>query len=465
MNRFVEVLRLAGPLTAAQLAQTAMIFCDSILFGVLGVAELAGAGLGAGIYNFFLIVVTGLLAALASEVAIYVGKGSKQDIVRIVKAGLVLALMVALALVGVIMLMPAMLRMMGQTEETILYAGQYLGTATLIGFPAFVFLVLRGLATGMGRTTSIMKISVLAVVINVPLSYVIMTGWGPFPALGVPGAALGTALVSLLMCVMLTVDLKRYPEVWEVLQSLRGVVLRKSDFRPYFTLGVSIAVAWTMEAGLFTAATILAGTISVVALAAHQIALQTASMSFAVYIGFAQGAAIRTGQSFGRNDFANVRRYTWAGLGVGLCFCIVAAATFLLIPEWIVSLFTLGAEGALDSEVLDLGVQILIVAAFFQLVDGGQVIMMTALRALRVGMPPTIATIFCYWGIGFPVAWLLMAPYGILGVWVGLGAGLGVAALCLTWMFVRKVHSLEQDYYGNIDDCPMNDVCEMVAVK
>ncbi|OZG71012.1 MATE family efflux transporter [Hahella sp. CCB-MM4] len=451
MNRFVEVLRLAGPLTAAQLAQTAMIFCDSILFGLLGVEELAGAGLGSGIYNFFLIVVTGLLAAVASEVAIYVGRGAMQDIARVVKAGLVLSVIVALALVGIIMLMPGMLRLMGQTEASIFYADQYLTMASLIGFPAFAFLVLRGLATGMGRTTSIMRISILAVVLNVPLSYVLMTGWGPAPAMGVPGAALGTALVSLLMCGMLAADLWRYPEVRDVLQSLRNVVLHKDDYKPFFTLGVSIALAWTMEAGLFTAATILAGTISVAALAAHQIALQTASMSFAVYIGFAQGAAIKTGQSFGRNDFANVRHYTWAGLGVGMGFCLVAAFIFLVFPEWIVSLFTLGAEGTLDSDVQSLGVQILFVAAFFQLVDGGQVIMMTALRALRVGMPPTVVTIFCYWGVGFPVAWMLMGQYGIVGVWVGLGAGLGFAALSLTIMFIRKVHELEQSTLSGTD--------------
>ncbi len=474
MNRFIEVLKISGPLSAAQLAQSAMLFCDSVLFGLLGVAELAGAGLGAGIYHFFMIVVTGLLAAIPNEVAIHVGRGAKDDIARVVKAGLFTALCVAIMLAGIILLLPWLLIHLGQSEETVKFAWQYLSMAILIGFPAFTFLVLRGLATGMGRTTSIMRISVLAVFINVPVSYVLMTGWGPIPAMGVTGTALGTALVEVLMCVALIYDLMHYPEVREVLHDLRKVAVKWLDFRPFFSLGVPIALAWTMEAGLFTAATLLAGTISVEALAAHQIALQVASMSFAVYIGFAQGAAIRTGQSFGANDIAEVRRYTWTGLSIGLCFCLIAATVFIVFPESIVSLFTLGAKGTLNIEVQQLGISILFVAAFFQLVDGGQVIMMTALRALRMGMPPTIVTIFGYWGVGFPVAWLLMKPYGIIGVWVGLGIGLGFAAVCLTTMFIRKVHQLEKTQHqtcsamapSTIDSATIDSATsDMVAVK
>jgi multidrug resistance protein, MATE family len=212
---------------------------------------------------------------------------------------------------------------------------------------------------------------------------------------------------------------------------------------PFWRLGVPIALAWVMEGGVFTAAALLAGTISIAALAAHQIALQAAAVAFNIYIGFAQGAAIRTGQCYGQNDIVSVRRYTWVGLTLGAVFCLLAAAIFFLFPEYIVALFTLGAEGSMDTEVRELGVSLLFVAALFQIVDGGQVIMMTALRAVRMGMPPTVVTLIGYWVIGFPVAWWLMAPFGIVGVWTGLGLGLAFAFLSLTAMFVWKMGKLE----------------------
>jgi len=442
MNKFTEVFRLSAPLSAAQFAQSAMVFCDTVLFGILGVAELAGGGLGAGIYHFLLLVATGIFSAVSAEVAISAGQGRHEAISRIVKAGLFLSLVVATIVALIILAIPSFLVLAGQEPLTIRYAGEYLSTAIWIGFPAFAFFVLRGLATGMGYTTSIMRISVIAVVVNVPLSYALMTGWGWFAELGLSGVAWGTVFSSSLMVVMLVIELWRVGETRLILKRVVSVSLQISDYRPFWALGVPIALAWVLEGGVFTAATLLAGTISVAALAAHQIALQTAAVSFNIYIGFAQGAAIRTGQCFGRYDVAGVRQYTWVGLSLGAVFCLLAATVFVVFPDPIVALFTLGADAGMDTRVRELGIQLLLVAALFQLVDGGQVIMMTALRAIRMGMPPTLIALFGYWIVGFPIAWLLMEPFGIVGVWAGLGLGLLFAFVFLTVMFIWKTQKL-----------------------
>ncbi len=441
--KFIEVFKLSAPLSAAQFAQSAMIFSDTVLFGLLGVTELAGGGLGAGVYHFFVIVITGIFSALSAEVAILAGKENTDGIARVFKAGLVMALLLALLLGFLLQFGEPFLAFAEQPEAALDFADAYLSGAVWISFPAFLFLALRGLAVGMGYTTGIMRISFLAILINVPVSYVLMTGWGGLPELGVFGVAMGTVVGSSFMCVMLLRDLWNKSDIRTLLQKIPILELRRQDFSAFWLLGVPIALAWTMEAGVFTAATLLAGTISVAALAAHQIALQTASMAFNIYIGFAQGAAIRTGQSYGQGDYLKVRQYTWTGLVLGFAFCIGAALLFVLLPEPIIRLFTLGAQGTLDREVQQLGVGLLMIAALFQLVDGGQVIMMTALRGLRVGMPPTLVSIVSYWVVGFPIAWALMGPFGVLGIWAGLGLGLGFAFVCLVVMFIRKVRQLE----------------------
>lgn len=444
MSKFSEVFKLSAPLSAAQFAQSAMVFCDTVLFGLLGVAELAGGGLGAGVYHFLVIVATGIFSAVSAEVAISAGQGKYRAISCIVKAGLVLSVVVALIVILLILAIPMLLVTTNQDPVTIRHANEYLSTAIWIGFPAFAFLVLRGLATGMGYTASIMRISVIAVLVNVPLSYALMTGWRWFPELGLSGVAWGTVISSSLMVMMLLAELWRIADTQQVLKSIISVPLRASDYKPFWTLGVPIALAWVMEGGVFTAATLLAGSISVAALAAHQIALQTAAVTFNIYIGFAQGAAIRTGQCFGQNDIASVRRYTWIGLSLGAVFCFIAALIFILIPAPIVALFTLGADNGVDSRVRELGIQLLLVAALFQLVDGGQVIMMTALRAIRMGMPPTLIALIGYWAIGFPVAWLFMQPFGIVGVWAGLGLGLLFAFVFLTVLFIWQTNKLNR---------------------
>lgn len=452
MKKLTEVFKLAAPLSAAQFAQSAMMFCDTVLLSLLGVPQLAGGGLGAGIYHLFVIIVTGLFAAVCTEVAILAGQRKLVSISRIVKAGLVLSFLLALLVALLIMVTPDLLALAGQKAVTITYADQYLSAAVWISFPAFAFLVLRGLAAGMGYTTSIMRISMLALGVNIPVSYFLMTGWDNFLGLGlevlalegmgVAGVALGTMVGSTVMLVLLAMDLWRYDKTRRILKALKSVRLRLVDFKPFWTLGMPIALAWVMETGLFTTATLLAGTLSVAALAAHQIALQSSSLAFNVYIGFAQGAAIRSGQCFGQKNMANVRRYTVVGLILGGLFCLVAALIFVVLPDPIVALFSLGAAIDLDTQVRDLGIQLLLVAALFQIVDGGQVIIMTALRAMRVGVPPTLIAFVGYWVIGFPVAWLLMTPFGIVGVWAGLGIGLAFTCVCLAVLFVWKTNKL-----------------------
>ena len=444
MSKFGEVFRLSAPLSAAQMAQSVMLFFDTVLFGLLGVAELAGGGLGATVFNFILIVVNGIFATVSAEVAIHVGSKQDNAIARLVKSGLVLTAVVSVLVWVIVQYLPDLLIRFGQDKATVDFAASYLKVVVFVTPTASLFMILRGVAVGMGHTRSIMKISLIGVLINVPVSYALMSGWGGIPALGIPGIALGTIIGSLFMVGMLFLELRRFPDIKKIFTKLAEVSISWQDYAPYWRLGVPIGLAWAMEAGVFTVSTLLAGMIGVAALAAHQIALQTASMSFNLYIGFAQGAAIRTGQCFGQQDFANVKRYTWTGLALGGVFCIFAAGIFILVPEPIVKLFTLGENGQLNDEVIDLGIKLLLVAAFFQVVDGGQVIIMTALRAIRIGMPPTIVTVVSYWGVGFPIAWWLAGASGVVGIWIGLGIGLGFAFVCLTIMFIWNVNKLER---------------------
>ena len=449
MHVFKEVFRLSWPLSAAQIAQSLMMFTDTVLFGLLGLAELGGGGLGASIYLFIMTVMTGLFSALGNEVAILSGSTSDSEaertrhIASAVKAGIWLALFMAVLVSIALQFLPLLLPLLDQSPDNIPHAATYLQMSALITFPALVFLIFRGLAAGLGRTRSLMRISLTCCVLNVPVSYLLMSGIGGWNGFGVAGVATGTAIVQLLMLILLLKALWADRQVRPILEALPAMAFERKYLVPFWTLGVPIALAWAMEVGLFTMATVMAGTLGLVALAAHQIAFQTASLSFNIYIGIAQGTAIRVGQCFGAGQISQAFAYLRGGLSLGLLFCALAAAVFILVPHWLINLFTLGVDGTASAagtmtgsteqaaQLRDLTIKLLFVAAIFQAVDCVQVILMTASRAFRMGAAPTVVATVSYWLIGFPAAWLCLQWFGLIGVWLGLGVGLGAAALGL----------------------------------
>lgn len=427
---------------AAQGAQSLMIVSDTVLFGLVGVEALAGGGLGASIYHFFFIVISGLFMALTYETAIAVGRQDFSSVRGFLKAGCVLAAIISVALALVIYQLPRLLQNWYSDQQMVAFATEYLEGAVWITLPSIGFMLLRGLAAGFSNTAAIMRISVVVAVLNFPVSYALMQGVAGVPPLGIFGVALGTAAMMLLACLLLWWDLQKHESIRDLLAGLWTHPLEYGDFGPYGRLGLPIMLAHAMEAGVFMTASLLAGTLGAIALAAHNIALQTATLSFNFYIGIAQGHAIRVAQSYGAGDYIQSRSYAMRGLLLGFLCSVLAICIFLLIPQQIISLFSLGGTDVSQQELLQLGVRILFVAALFQAVDGAQVIAMSSLRALQMGIAPTLIALVGYWGIAFPVAWYLLQDYGVVGLWAGLGIGLGFAAACLIGLFQWKIRRL-----------------------
>ncbi|MGH7004893.1 MAG: MATE family efflux transporter, partial [Alphaproteobacteria bacterium] len=199
-----------------------------------------------------------------------------------------------------------------------------------------------------------------------------------------------------------------------------------------------IAVAIMLEAGVFIAAVVLMGWLGTVPLAAHQIAVQIASITFMIPFGIAQAATVRVGHAVGRGDPAGVRRAGWIAIALGTGFmaamAIVLFATRFALPE--IFLDPTHANGA---DVVALAATLLIFAAIFQMFDGAQAIAMGSLRGMSDARIPMLIAGFSYWVVGFSLAYMLgfMARMGAMGIWIGLAAGLALAALLLNARFRR----------------------------
>jgi MATE family multidrug resistance protein len=208
--------------------------------------------------------------------------------------------------------------------------------------------------------------------------------------------------------------------------------------RRLLTLGFPAAGQIGLETAVFAAVTILIGRLNATALAGHQIALTTVSMTFMVPLGISSAAAVRVGQAIGRNDPAGAATAGWTALALGGTVMSVAAVTLLLLPHAIARLFTP------DVQIIRAGVTLLRVAAFFQLFDGLQVVATGALRGTGDTRTPMLCHLTGYWVIGLPLGASLCFHYGLgaAGLWMGLSAGLILIGIVLVAFWSRTVGRL-----------------------
>lgn len=439
------ILKLAGPLIAAQLAHVLMVFTDTVMMGLLGPATLAAGGLGAASYSFVSIFCVGVIAAVGNLVAIRHGAQDAAGVTRLTQNGLWLGWGLAL-LAGLTLwnLGPALLYF-GQKPENVSGGMQFLSTL-VFALPGYMsFMALRGFTSAIGRPGPVMAISIGGALANFILNYALIKGWFGLPALGLAGIGLVTALVMNIMALLLAWHVMRhsayspYP-LWRGL--LRPVW---AELKELLRLGLPIGGTYAVESGLFAFAALCMGALGSNQLAAHQIAIMSVYVAFMVPVGISYAVTFRIGQHFGAGRLLQARQAGRLGLGLGALCMLGFAGLFWLAPHWVVGLFLDPTDPAY-TEVVALAVALLAIAAWFEFFDGIQTIAMGAIRGLKDAKTTFWVGLGCYWVVGAPLAWVLAFPlgWGAHGVWWGLAGGLACAAIGLTLGFEWKTARLLQ---------------------
>lgn len=433
------ILRLAGPLIAAQLAHVMMVFTDTVMMGLLGPAALAGGGLGAASYSFVSIFCVGVIAAVGNLVAIRHGSGDHLGVTHLTQNGLWLGW--ALGLGGGLLLwnLGPILLLFGQTPDSVHGAQQFLSTL-VFALPGYMtFMALRGFTSAIGRAGPVMAISIGGALANLAFNYVLIHGMFGLPHLGLAGIGLVTAIVSTLMALLLALHVLRhsaysaYPLFTGLLRPQRAAMVE------LLRLGLPIGGTYAVESGLFAFAALCMGALGSTQMAAHQIALQSVYVAFMLPVGISYAVTFRIGQHFGAGRLEEARRAGRLGLLVGGVCMLGFGLLFWLAPEAVVDLY-LDANDPAFADIIALAVSLLAIAALFELFDGIQTIAMGAIRGLKDAKTTFVVGIVCYWLVGAPAAWLLAfhLGWGAQGVWWGLAAGLACAAVGLTLGFEWK---------------------------
>ncbi len=430
-----KLWRLAAPICVTQIAFVSMGVVDTVMAGPIGADALAALALGNTLFFGFTIFGKGLLMSLDTWVSQAFGAGRNEDVADGLAQGFWIALGVTpLLLVAMWSVVPA-LGLVGYDAALCELAATYLGPLMWGVLPAMLFAAYRGALAAVNVTRPVMFVALLANVANYLLDvWFVEGGWGLEP-LGVEGLAWSTTGCRLVL-------LLPTAAIWHagvgrrfgtVFQSPKPAVLKA-----LVAIGLPVGLQYLLEVWCFSGATVLMGLKGEVPLAAHQIALNVASLVFMVPLGISAAAAVRSGQTLGAGDHDAVRRAGWTAFGSGLAVALVAAAVLSTFPEWIVGIYEP------PPEVAALAVSLLGIAAIFQFVDATQAVGVGVLRGLADTRISLAAVVVGYGLIGLPVGYVLGFVVGDApeGLWWGLVAGLSTVAVLLVLRFMVLLRNL-----------------------
>lgn len=427
-------VRLALPLVFGQLSAVGMNVVDALLAGHLDAHTLGAVAVGTSVWALAIVASIGLMMAVPPSVAQLHGAGRDAEVGPLFRQALWLAASVGILLgFAVHFGGPWLVATIGIDPALVPDVGRFL-RAISFGAPALtLFFALRGLSEGLGLTRPTLYFSLLGLACLPVIGYMLMYGRFGFPRLGAQGSGIATAIVLWIETIAMTVYIarRRHYRALDLFACFDPP--RAGAIGELLRLGVPMGITVFMEASLFVAAALAIGTLGTDIVASHQIALNVASVTFMVPLGIAMATTVRIGHAIGRGDAAGVRRAGHASFLLVLGTQFVSAAVMLTLPHAIAALYT----G--DARVVDLAAQLLVLAGLFQFSDGLQVVANGALRGLKDTRVPMVATLVAYWLVGMPVGLWLAFPHGdgARGMWVGLIAGLTVAAVLLLWRFER----------------------------
>jgi MATE family multidrug resistance protein len=439
-REFGTNLKLAYPVIVGMLGHTVVQLIDNIMVGQLGTAELAAVSLGNSFVFVAMSLGIGFSTAITPMIAESFGAKNHNKVRYIFVHGLILCFGLGVVLASLVLWAQPLLSQMGQPDEVVALAKPYLFWVALSLVPLVGFQGLRQFAEGLFQTRLAMYATLMGNVINVLLNYLLIFGLHGFPELGVEGAALGTLFSRWTMVLFMAINVKNKKGFKRYNRKLFRVKLKKSLFKRIFSLGLPSALQMFFEVTFFTSAIWMSGLLGKNPQAANQIALNLSSMTYMVAIGVGVTAMIRVGNEKGRGDFTALR---WVAVSTFLLiflmsslFCLFFIATHDLLP-W---LYLDGNAPEISSdvnEVVEIASNLILIAAFFQIADGLQAVVLGALRGIQDVIIPAFLIFISYGAIGFPISYYLglNTEWATYGIWIGLLTGLILSALLLVLRF------------------------------
>jgi multidrug resistance protein, MATE family len=433
-RHITNTLILAGPVIIGQLGLIMMGVVDSLMIGELGADYLAAAVLANHIVISILIIGLGVSMAVTPLVAISIGAEKHDEAQILFKQSLIVNTVFGIIMVVLILLASELIQYIHQPPLVVKYASSYMKILSISIIPWMIYQSYKQFIEGLSVTHPPMVVTIIANIINAFVNWIFIFGNFGFPKLELDGAGFATSgsRIFMMVVIVLYVNKSRRFNGFDTTLIIRKI--NKNIIKKILRLGLPSGFQYFFEVGGFSFAVVMVGWLGAKSLAAHQIAINLASISFMAVTGISAAGGIRVGNAVGRGDVDETRRAGFSAIILGSTIMFCAGIIFIFFRNYLSNLYIS------DQEVISIASSLLVIAALFQLSDGAQAVGIGILRGLTDVKAPTVITFIAYWIIGLPIGYILglICNLGVEGVWIGLLIGLTASAVMLTLRFNYK---------------------------
>jgi len=433
INYYKKNLKLAIPVVFSQAGQVTVSLVDNMMVGHAGTTELAAASFSNSIFVLGLLFGLGITMGITPLVGRLYSKNEKEEVASYFKNGFLLHVIVALGIILVMSVVGLFLDQMGQPDDVAELSYSYFMVLVCSLFPLLLFFSGKQFLEGIGNTKIAMAITLGSNLVNVVLNYLLIFGKFGFPELGLLGAGIATLIARMLMPVFLFFYLRRNKGFSGLTDLAIGAKLEFRKVMDLLKVGFPIGVQIVIEVLTFSFGAVMMGWIGEAQLAAHQIAIGMASFTYMISLGIGAATTIRVSHAFGVGESHEIRKTMMASLHMIVVFMSFMGIIFIFCRNLLPWMFTK------DVAVIQIAADLLIIAALFQVFDGLQVALLSALRGLSDVKMPMLMAFFSYSVIGVPVSYgcAFLLGFGSIGIWIGFLVGLIAAALFFGWRLKR----------------------------
>lgn len=439
-KEFISTLTIAIPLIIGNLTQMSYSLIDTAMIGIIGYKELAAASLASNIVSIPQIMGMGLMIAITPLVAIANAQNQHQKISHLFYNGWIISIISGIFLAVTVHIIAFYLPQMGQDAAVAALAKDYLIIMGYSLIPMMIFMACKHFSDGLEFTKTAMLLSLLSLPLNAFLCWIFIYGNCGFSEMGINGAGIATLISRIILALAMMIVLLRHKVFSKfTLQKKENWRIKKKTFKEIFAIGIPGSLQYFMEAGAFAISGIMVGWLGAVQQAAHQIALNCASTTFMVSLGFSLAGSIRVSTAFGGNYTDKILKIGKSTLIGGLLFGILSAIVLWVFSSFLPKVFT-------DNKlVINAAASLLILAALFQVSDATQAIGLGLCRGIKDVVKPTIYVAIAYWVIGIPLGYILAFQYHLnaAGIWIGLVVGLSVSAILLNKRFFKTIGKMQ----------------------
>ncbi len=423
------LLTLGLPIILTQLIQVSNTTVAILMMGRVGSIELAALGLGGSFMIFVFLVCLGIMMSLSPTIAQHFGAGRIEGIRRAFQQGLWLVLATGISAFFLLRQMGQLMHWIGVDPEVIPLAQAYLNLAAWSMPATCLYLALRFLCEATGHSRPMLVINIATLPVVVVGNWALIFGHWGLPALGVEGAALNLILVMSLNAMGMLVFVLLAPR-YRARNLFVSFSLPSKEFLTLLKLGLPIAGTLVLDSGFFSAIALMMGKMGHLWLAAHQVAINYATIAFMIPVSLSSATMARVGQAMGQGDPVLARQRGFLGISASLLLVVPSIVLILTFPQWVAGLYT----G--DLAVIQAALPLLLAAAMLQIFDATYITAQGALRGLKDVNGPMLISL-SFWVCGLPAAWLmgLVIGWGAVGLWWGMVSGVALTAVLLVWRF------------------------------